>query len=354
MPLLNAHAAGEAAVQEVLLRVAAVRNGSALADSLLPLLNESAEIFQERSEFEVGRLRGFVMQVMGDTELPLAGIPSVLEALETGHNAYTLAAAAKALRGLHNPDPAYIGVLDAGEANLAGRDDFISFKPRFLFDTPDSGNCASDEMAQSRSFLTNIAKRETTPLLGEALSCCGVRKFSVVEHPRSSIGVEDTQGVVLEDQDGRQTSFEERFVGRPSIVTFFYTRCENPRKCSLTIERLSQLQRRLAEAGLQEVNLYAVTYDPTFDGPSQLKQFGEARKFEFGPEHAFLRATSNAELLRRYFDLGVGYVDSAVNSHRKELFLLDSFARVHRAFLRVQWDESEVLQALRTLSNGDS
>ena len=34
---------------------------------------------------------------------------------------------------------------------------------------------------------------------------------------------------VLEDQDGRTTAFDEFFTGRPAVVAFFYTRCDNPR-----------------------------------------------------------------------------------------------------------------------------
>jgi protein SCO1/2 len=56
--------------------------------------------------------------------------------------------------------------------------------------------------------------------------------------------------VELEDQDGARVKFGEFFTGKPSVVAFFYTRCDNPNKCSLTITKLGRLQRRLAELGL--------------------------------------------------------------------------------------------------------
>jgi hypothetical protein len=56
--------------------------------------------------------------------------------------------------------------------------------------------------------------------------------------------------VELEDQDGARAKFGEFFIRKPSVVAFFYTRCDNPNKCSLTITKLASLQRRLAELGL--------------------------------------------------------------------------------------------------------
>ncbi|MGH8904220.1 MAG: KUP/HAK/KT family potassium transporter [Egibacteraceae bacterium] len=58
-------------------------------------------------------------------------------------------------------------------------------------------------------------------------------------------------GVEMEDQDGHTLTFGDFFSGRPSIVVFFYTRCNNPNKCSLIITRLAGLQHALRDEGLQ-------------------------------------------------------------------------------------------------------
>ena len=39
--------------------------------------------------------------------------------------------------------------------------------------------------------------------------------------------------------------------GHPTIVVFFYTRCDNPLKCTLTITKLGQMQRALEARGRQ-------------------------------------------------------------------------------------------------------
>ncbi|WP_139125750.1 thioredoxin domain-containing protein [Arcticibacter eurypsychrophilus] len=51
------------------------------------------------------------------------------------------------------------------------------------------------------------------------------------------------KNVVLEDQNKERFRFNEFFKGTPSIVAFFYTRCNNPNKCSATITRLVQLRK---------------------------------------------------------------------------------------------------------------
>ena len=50
--------------------------------------------------------------------------------------------------------------------------------------------------------------------------------------------------LALENQDGARLSFSEAFSGRPTALAFFYTRCMNPEKCSLTVTRLARLARR--------------------------------------------------------------------------------------------------------------
>ena len=72
--------------------------------------------------------------------------------------------------------------------------------------------------------------------------------------------------VELEDQDGRRLTFGECFVGAPTVAVFFYTRCTNPNKCSLTIAKLAQLQAAIQTASLAgQIKTAAISYDPAFD-----------------------------------------------------------------------------------------
>src|SRR6185295_11809896 len=89
---------------------------------------------------------------------------------------------------------------------------------------------------------------------------------------RDSQSIETT---VFEDQDGATVTFKEFFQGQPSIVVFFYTRCDNPLKCSLTITKLARIQKLLEEHGLADrIRTAAITYDPAFDLPQRIRGYG--------------------------------------------------------------------------------
>lgn len=127
--------------------------------------------------------------------------------------------------------------------------------------------------------------------------------------------------------------FGEFFLGGPAIVTFFYTRCENAQRCSLTITKLARLQRAIAGAGLAErIRTAGITYDPGFDRPPELRAYGDARGARFGERHRLLRVPEGLGALQHFFDLGIGFAGPVVNRHRIELFLLDADARIAGSF----------------------
>jgi protein SCO1/2 len=150
--------------------------------------------------------------------------------------------------------------------------------------------------------------------------------------------------VELEDQDGAYVTFGEFFTGKPAVVVFFYTRCDNPNKCSLTITKLGRLQRRLAALGLDgRIRTAAISYDPQFDLPARLRAYGEDREVAFTPSDRLFRTRGSLAPLEDYFALGVSFGGTLVNRHRIELFLLDRRCRVAVAFTRLQWDVEDVL-----------
>jgi protein SCO1/2 len=139
-------------------------------------------------------------------------------------------------------------------------------------------------------------------------------------------------------------TFAEFFLGRPSIVAFFYTRCDNPLKCSLTVAKLAKVQALLDAQGLAErIRTAAITYDPAFDLPDRLRVYGADRGVRLGNHHRMLRAPSDHDALRRHFALGVNFVESLVNRHRIEVFVLDAEGRISVCIERIHWDEQDVV-----------
>ena len=105
--------------------------------------------------------------------------------------------------------------------------------------------------------------------------CCGmpafVSRLAVWTSLTTARNVRDLQ---FEDHTGAAAGFDDVFVGKPSLVVFFYTRCDNPHKCSLTVTKLARVQRLLADRGVLEgVRTTAITYDPAFDTPERLRDY---------------------------------------------------------------------------------
>jgi protein SCO1/2 len=156
----------------------------------------------------------------------------------------------------------------------------------------------------------------------------------------------DIADIALESQDGTQLTFAEAFAGRPTALAFFYTRCMNPEKCSLTVTKLARLGRLVAAEGL-DANIAGITYDPAFDRPARLKTYGLDRGIDFSTRCSLLRTIGPFDPLREAFALGVGFGPITVNRHRLDLVVLDASLRVSHRFERRLWHEQRALEALR-------
>jgi protein SCO1/2 len=157
-------------------------------------------------------------------------------------------------------------------------------------------------------------------------------------------GCEPIEQTVFEDHDGASITFNEFFRGHPSIVVFFYTRCDNPLKCSLTVTKLARVQKLLEARGVSDqIHTGAITYDPAYDLPKRLRSYGKDRDLRMDAHHRILRATEGADALRDHFKLGVNFIESLVNRHRIEVYILDAAGRIAASFERIHWDEQQVV-----------
>lgn len=59
--------------------------------------------------------------------------------------------------------------------------------------------------------------------------------------------------------------------------------------------------------------------------------------------HRLLRVIEDNDLLRRHFELGVNFIESLVNRHRIEVYILDAKGRIATSFERIHWDEAQVV-----------
>lgn len=302
---------------------------------LIELLREGHPVYQERGAAAIVRMRGWVILAFRDIALPDAALLFVLEELDNGRDAYLVAAAARVLRNT-TPRPEMTAFLHRAITNIRNHDDRVSFEQYGGYALTSSGTTAVQELQQTLRWLGPPA---------EDHDCCAwLSKLGSLQRWPKPSQRDSRREITFEDQDESRIAFPEFFDGRPSIVVFFYSRCMNPRKCSLTVANLARVQQLLEERGLAErIRTAAITYDPEFDVADRLRSYGVSRGLRMDANHRVLRAPDSMSLLCQHFKLGVNFVESIVNRHRVEVYLLDRTGEVAASFERIQWDEQTIV-----------
>jgi cytochrome oxidase Cu insertion factor (SCO1/SenC/PrrC family) len=374
------HAFSGVAFADIIAEVDRLRASPDERDALAALLAEQSPIYAGRSTGDAERLRGYLLASFEKTGLPKSALPFVIEELESGLNPYVVAAAAKALRGSRDFPSHIAALLLAAIDRIRGSDDVVDFDFRAEPGAADAPTTALTELFRTLAWLGPRASEAEAPLremfgqqppwfsaqvlmeIEMALAavsgggikaqahCCAAHPAPISFAAKTPPGSVDIKKTELQDQDGAVFSFGDFFLGRPSVLTFFYSRCMNPNKCSLTITKLARLQQRIRGEGLQDqFNVAAVSYDPAFDLPARLRLYGADRGMSFDDRSRLLRTTGPFEPFRRWLDLGVGYGSTTVNQHRLDVVILDGAGHPCASAVRVQWDEADVLAALKAL-----
>ena len=348
-------------------------------EQLTKLLREDHPLYDQRGTATTVRMRGWILLALARAELSDSALLFVLEELDTGIDAYLVAAAARALRSYPNPNAAFAPFVMRALTNIRYHDQPVSFESYGAYAVSSTGTSAVRELLTTLAWLGPHAQgvlreveqfcvqpggisrklqihldRATEAIREadqgdhrEADACCKLPSGlgSVLSWTLGSRSIcKPIERTVFEDHDGASITFDEFFQGHPSIVVFFYTRCDNPLKCSLTITKLARIQKLLKERGLiDQVCTAAITYDPAFDLPERLRGYGLNRGVYLDSRHRMLRTTGDGGALRRHFKLGVNFIESLVNRHRIEVYILDSNGRIAARFERIHWDEHIVV-----------
>ncbi len=334
---------------------------------LLELLAEDAPAHSGRSRAATARVRAEALVALGAAGPPDAALPYVVEELESGGEPVLVAAAARAARGRRPPDPRPTRPLLQALRTMAGRDDVVVLGGHLRGPGTEERTTPLLEVlatlqelelsGEARQELHRLARTEGA-LFGEAVrtaledvagapgSCCGggMPATPALDDGRRSGACPVPREVEVEDQDGERVVLADFLTRTPTVVAFFYTRCDNPRRCSLTITSLGDLCRDLGDR-LGSVQVAAVTYDPGFDIPARMLRYGRDRGLPFGPAVRTFRVVAGWDLVPGHFGLRVGYTASVVNRHGIELFLLDH-ARVVHTWARTRWTPADVLARL--------
>lgn len=372
---IDLRAAGQVRTEADLIRV--VENGrgdSAYTETFLALLDERHPVYRGVSTPVVSRMRAALLLALGHRALPTRALPFVMEELESAHDAWLTAVAAHVLRKYPEPSPSFARPLLSAILYIRHRDLVVRLA-NYAGHGPGGGTttvmaevmltiawlgrsgtaCLSsleDLLAENPGPATSAMVAAAIKAIREddhtpAAECCGCQ-----ESPRPAVRVasKDISDLRLQDHSGAELTFADIFHGRPSIVAFFYTRCDNPAKCPLTMYKFGCLQRLLHESGLGDsIGTAAITYDPEYDRPERLLQFAQSWGATPSPLHRVLRTVEDFSALRDYFELGVNFGASGiVNRHQLEAFVLDRHGHIAHVVTRRRWDEAELVRLAKS------
>jgi protein SCO1/2 len=300
---------------------------------LLSLLREDAAIYHGRGTVDAERLRAFVLECVTRAGLAQEALPYILEELETGTDPYPVAAAARAARHLTARPPETAALLSHAMERIRHLDQFVCLD-RYPA-PPDAGTV---------SAVSEL--RETLAIIGHA---DGPASPTAAEAVPTRQAVASLHELEFQDQDGDRRTFGQHFADRVSLLAFFYTRCMNPNKCSLTITKLGLIHELVSGSGAV---VAGITYDPAYDLPERLHRYGADRGVRFGPDCHLLRTTGAFAPVRDALQLGVGYGTATVNRHRVELVLIDAAGNPLDLKPRRLWDEREVANQVLAAVDG--
>lgn len=348
------------------------RGDSAFTKTFLDLLDERHAVYRGVGTPAVTRMRGALLLALGHRALPVTALPFVLEELESAHDAWLTAIAAHVLRKYPEPSASFAEPLLSAILYIQHRDETVRLPHDGGHDAGSGATTAMGEVMQTIGWMGRTGT-ECVPRLQELLAqnpgpatsamvrkaleairaddgvpaathscCCGDKTAAAA--PSGPAG--DISGVRLQDHAGTELTFADAFHGRPSIVVFFYTRCDNPTKCPLTMYRFGSLQRMLQQSQLGEsIGLAAITYDPEYDRADRLLQYAESWGARPSAHHRILRTVGDFQSLSDYFSLGVNFSASGiVNRHQLEAFVLDKDGHIAHVVSRRRWDEATLMR----------
>lgn len=344
---------------------AAGADGEPAAETLSGLLSYRSPLYQDRDKMLVIRLRAYLLVTLAEIGFPRSAASALIDTLahvDERMPVLELAAAARAVRALGADGRAFIPHLLEALAVRSGAQEISleRYEPDFpageattvqLEAVRSLGRVASVDDAEVADLLRQLAadtSGELDPRLVEEAGLALARLTGAA--PAADRARRASLDIGYTDHDGN-TGVLADLLDRPALLTFFYTRCQNSKKCPMTVARLAALQRQLDAAGLADrVRLLAITYEPQFDTPERLARQATARGLELGDGARALQLDGErqGELLDQ-LDIQVSYNAGWVNAHGVELSLLDAGGRLVGKYDTQSWQNPRVVEDVERL-----
>jgi protein SCO1/2 len=151
----------------------------------------------------------------------------------------------------------------------------------------------------------------------------------------------------LIDQHG-QAVLGKDLRDQPTVISFIFTRCPDPRMCPATTKRLAALGKNASDRGLEDARFVLISFDPAYDTPGILNQY--ARSFGMEDESFSLLTGDEAAIkaLLRLFGVRTVEADGTID-HTQVTLLSDRFGRIVFRQPGSRWSAEAILAQLQSL-----
>jgi len=155
----------------------------------------------------------------------------------------------------------------------------------------------------------------------------------------------------LTNQDQQKIRFTD-FNGKAVALTFIYTRCPLPDFCILMSNHFAKLQKLLKRNRSLDGqwHLITVSFDPKFDTPKVLKNYGKSYGADFSTWDFVVADEQTIYKLADGFGLTLADDDGLI-AHNLRTALLDTEGRLVKVINGNEWTPEELVSELKALMN---
>jgi protein SCO1 len=150
----------------------------------------------------------------------------------------------------------------------------------------------------------------------------------------------------LIDQDGKALSLDT-YRGHPLVITFIFTRCPLPNFCPRMSQNFVELQKAMKTLPNESTNarLLSISFDPKFDTPEVLKQYGEREGADSAIWKLATGAPAEIEKLTTAFSVFVQPEGGSI-THSLATALVDRTGKITKIWRGNAWTPAEVIEEL--------
>ena len=201
----------------------------------------------------------------------------------------------------------------------------------------------------TQSWLEDVVLTEdSTPVAGA----------SPIEGADPNVG-DAVPDYALLNQDGKTIRVHD-YKGKTLLLTFIYTRCQDPNQCTLMSSNFAAIDQELRKQPdlYAKTHLLSISFDPAYDTPKVLRSYGAAHTGKYSDEtfaHWEFATGSPDEVkgIARFFGLRY-FIDTPSGTeqviHSLRTAIIGPDGKIAKVYRGNEWKPEELVKELQSIS----